>query len=85
MSKKQERKVDPDRKLGAEELRAMRKQRGLSVDEPGALVNYSGGTITMIGCTWRSPVHLLARCGRRRSPAPPPCDWPRRRRNNGGN
>jgi transcriptional regulator with XRE-family HTH domain len=60
MAGKQERKVDPDRKLFAEELRAMRKQRGLSVGELGALVNYSGGTITMIECMWRTPTHQLA-------------------------
>jgi transcriptional regulator with XRE-family HTH domain len=60
MDGKRERKVDPDRKLFAEELRAMRKQRGLSVHDLGALVNYSGGTITMIETMWRSPTHQLA-------------------------
>ena len=37
-------KSDPDRALFADELRAMRKQRELSRDELGAMINFSGST-----------------------------------------
>lgn len=60
MGMKLERTVDPDRKLFAGEFRAMREQRGLSLDELGALVGYSAGTINMIETVWRKPSLQLA-------------------------
>jgi transcriptional regulator with XRE-family HTH domain len=46
---------DPDRALFADELRAMRKQRGLTRDELGALINFSGSTIGNIESGQRAP------------------------------
>jgi transcriptional regulator with XRE-family HTH domain len=46
---------DPDRALFADELRAMRKQRALSRDELGALINFSGSTIGNIESGLRAP------------------------------
>ena len=48
-------KSDPDRALFADELRAMRKHRGLSRDELGALINFSGSTIGNIESGLRAP------------------------------
>jgi transcriptional regulator with XRE-family HTH domain len=46
---------DPDRALFAEELRAMRKQRGWTRDELGARINFSGSTIGNIESGQRAP------------------------------
>jgi transcriptional regulator with XRE-family HTH domain len=46
---------DPDRALFADELRAMRKQRGWSRDELGARINFSGSTIGNIESGLRAP------------------------------
>ena len=51
---------DPDRALFADELRAMRKQRGLSRDELGALINFSGSTIGNIESGQRAPTREQA-------------------------
>jgi transcriptional regulator with XRE-family HTH domain len=48
-------KSDPDRALFADELRAMRKQRELSRDELGAMINFSGSTIGNIESGLRAP------------------------------
>jgi ribosome-binding protein aMBF1 (putative translation factor) len=39
------RKVEPDRKLFADELKAMRKQRGWSQEETAARIKFSSATI----------------------------------------
>lgn len=46
---------DPDRALFADELRAMRKAAGLTRDELGARVGYSGATIGMVESMHRAP------------------------------
>src|SRR5215475_7743801 len=46
---------DPDRALFADELRAMRKQRGWSRDELGERINFSGSTIGNIESGLRAP------------------------------
>jgi transcriptional regulator with XRE-family HTH domain len=46
---------DPDRALFADELRAVRKQRGLTRDELGARINFSGSTIGNIESGQRAP------------------------------
>jgi len=51
---------DPDRALFADELRAMRKQRGLTRDELGALINFSGSTIGNIESGQRAPTREQA-------------------------
>ncbi len=52
---------DPDRALFADELRAVRKQAGLSRDELGAKVGYSGATIGMIESMHRAPPRGIGR------------------------
>lgn len=51
---------DPDRALFADELRAMRKQAGLSRDDLGARVRYSGALIGMVEAMHRAPTRDLA-------------------------
>jgi transcriptional regulator with XRE-family HTH domain len=46
---------DPDRALFADELRAMRKQRGWSRDELGEMINFSGSTVGNIEAGLRAP------------------------------
>jgi len=46
---------DPHRALFADELRAMRKQRGLTRDELGAQINFSGSTIGNTELGLRAP------------------------------
>lgn len=46
---------DPDRTLFADELRAMRKHAGLTRDELGARIGYSGATIGMVESCHRAP------------------------------
>jgi transcriptional regulator with XRE-family HTH domain len=46
---------DPDRALFADELRAMRKQRGWSRDELGPMINFSGSTVGNIESGHRAP------------------------------
>ena len=52
---------DPDRKLFAEELRAIRKQRGLTRDQLGAMINYSGSSIGNIEAMMRAPTRVMAK------------------------
>ena len=51
---------DPDRKLFAEELRAMREDRHWSRDELGKLINFSASTINNIESMFRAPTHQQA-------------------------
>ena len=50
-----DRKVDPDRKLFADELKAMRKQRGWSQEETAARIKFSSATIANIESMRRAP------------------------------
>jgi transcriptional regulator with XRE-family HTH domain len=52
---------DPDRRLFAEQLRAMREQRGWSRDDLGALINNTGSTIANIETMYRAPTPDQAR------------------------
>ncbi|MBV9383217.1 MAG: helix-turn-helix transcriptional regulator [Streptosporangiaceae bacterium] len=52
---------DPDRALFADELRAMRKHAGLSRDELGERIGYSGSVIGNIEAQHRSPTKDQAR------------------------
>lgn len=52
---------DPDRRLFADQLKAMRAQAGLSRDELGARIGYSGSTIASIEAMHRSPTDDQAR------------------------
>jgi transcriptional regulator with XRE-family HTH domain len=52
---------DPDRAMFADELRAMRKAAGLSRDELGARVGYSGATIGMVESMHRAPPRGIGR------------------------
>ena len=49
------RKVEPDRKLFADELKAMRKQRGWSQEETAARIKFSSATIANIESMRRAP------------------------------
>ena len=51
---------DPDRALFADELRAMRKRAGLSRDDLGGQVGYSGALIGMVEAMHRAPTRDLA-------------------------
>jgi transcriptional regulator with XRE-family HTH domain len=51
---------DPDRALFADELRAMRKRAGLSRDDLGGRVGYSGALIGMVEAMHRAPTRDLA-------------------------
>jgi transcriptional regulator with XRE-family HTH domain len=52
---------DPDRALFADELRAMRKRAGLTRDDLGGRVGYSGALIGMVEAMHRAPTRDLAR------------------------
>lgn len=52
---------DPDRKLFAEELRAIRKQRGLTREQLGAMINYSGSSIGNVEAILRAPTRTMAK------------------------
>ncbi|HEX7660457.1 MAG TPA: helix-turn-helix transcriptional regulator [Pseudonocardiaceae bacterium] len=51
---------DPDRKLFAEELKAMRKQRGWSREELAKLISFSPSTIGNIEAAFRAPTREQA-------------------------
>jgi len=46
---------DPDRRLFADQLRAMREQRGWSRDELGEMIGHTGSTIANIETAYRAP------------------------------
>jgi len=52
---------DPDRMLFAEQLRAIREQRGLSRDDLGAEIGHTGSTIANIETGYRAPTPDQAR------------------------
>ena len=52
---------DPDRRLFADQLKAVRAQAGLSRDELGARIGYSGSTIASIESMHRTPTDDQAR------------------------
>jgi len=52
---------DPDRALFADELRAVRKRAGLTRDDVGGRVGYSGALIGMVEAMHRAPTRDLAR------------------------
>ena len=51
---------DPDRKLFAEELKAMRQQRGWKRDELAKMINFSESTIGNIEAMYRAPTRQQA-------------------------
>lgn len=52
---------DPDRRLFADQLKAMREHAGLSRDELGRQIGYTGSTIANIETMYRAPTPDQAR------------------------